>query len=169
MSSSGTANACQYCGVQAKGLTIDHVLSRSRGGETTWDNVVTACRPCNAVKGDRTLAESEFRLLRSPVRPYFLLRHYAYSGQHQSTLSSWDKVSSSEAGPPTLTFPAADRYAPGPTPPAVREEPPPAMSEFQLVSDFQPTGDQPRAISELLAKYRFRYLPTGPSRGDGVR
>ncbi len=83
--------ACQYCGVQAKGLTIDHVLSRSRGGKTTWDNVVTACRPCNAVKGDRTLAESEFRLLRSPVRPYFLLRHYAYSGQHQSTLSSWDK------------------------------------------------------------------------------
>lgn len=82
---------CQYCGGQGKGLTIDHVVPRSRGGRTTWENVVAACRRCNAIKGDRTLEESDFQLVRSPERPFFLFRHYASSAQHLSTLSSWDK------------------------------------------------------------------------------
>lgn len=43
---------CQYCG-SAEDLTFDHVVPRSRGGKTTWDNVVTACAPCNLLKGGR--------------------------------------------------------------------------------------------------------------------
>lgn len=44
---------CQYCGNKFKTpqLTFDHVIPRSRGGKTTWDNIVTACRPCNTRKG----------------------------------------------------------------------------------------------------------------------
>ena len=48
---------CQYCGSR-KQLTLDHVLPKSKGGTHTWDNVVTACSPCNSRKGDRTLKEA---------------------------------------------------------------------------------------------------------------
>ena len=46
--------SCQYCGesLPTHELTFDHVIPRSKGGRTTWDNVVTACSPCNLVKGD---------------------------------------------------------------------------------------------------------------------
>src|SRR5690242_118354 len=44
---------CQYCGAD-EDLTFDHVIPRSRGGRTTWDNVVTACAPCNLLKGGRS-------------------------------------------------------------------------------------------------------------------
>jgi 5-methylcytosine-specific restriction endonuclease McrA len=43
---------CQYCGDE-EDLTFDHVIPRSRGGKTTWENVVTACAPCNLMKGGR--------------------------------------------------------------------------------------------------------------------
>ena len=43
--------SCQYCGVQAKDLTFDHVVPRAQGGRTTWDNVVAACASCNLKKG----------------------------------------------------------------------------------------------------------------------
>jgi 5-methylcytosine-specific restriction endonuclease McrA len=44
---------CQYCGEETK-LTFDHVVPRSRGGDTTWTNIVAACGPCNLKKGSRT-------------------------------------------------------------------------------------------------------------------
>ena len=47
---------CVYCGDGHGRLTLDHVVPRSRGGESIWENVVTACAPCNHRKGDRTLA-----------------------------------------------------------------------------------------------------------------
>ena len=60
--------SCQYCG--AKGdLTFDHVLPRSRGGTTVWENVVAACSPCNLRKGNKTLKQSGFRLHRTPRPP----------------------------------------------------------------------------------------------------
>jgi 5-methylcytosine-specific restriction endonuclease McrA len=65
---------CQYCG-EAPGradLTIDHVLARSRGGRTEWENVVTACRACNQRKGSRTPREAGMTLLREPFRPRFI-------------------------------------------------------------------------------------------------
>jgi 5-methylcytosine-specific restriction endonuclease McrA len=59
---------CQYCG--AKGdLTFDHVLPRSKGGVTSWENVVAACSPCNLRKGSRTLKQSGLNLRRPPRAP----------------------------------------------------------------------------------------------------
>jgi len=65
---------CQYCGAQPprSELTIDHVLPRSRGGETDWDNVVAACRRCNQKKGSRTPEEAGMRLRTKPRRPRYL-------------------------------------------------------------------------------------------------
>ena len=65
---------CQYCGTRRamRELNYDHVLPRSRGGRTTWENVVTACYPCNTRKGDRTPAESGMLLQRTPVKPAWL-------------------------------------------------------------------------------------------------
>ncbi len=66
--------SCQYCAVDLpmRDLTYDHVLPRSRGGRTTWENVVTACKPCNHAKGDRTPSEAGMPLLRTPVKPTWL-------------------------------------------------------------------------------------------------
>lgn len=63
--------ACQYCGRQpgVERLTIDHVLPRSRGGPTSWENCVVACEPCNGHKADRTPQEAGMRLRVRPVRP----------------------------------------------------------------------------------------------------
>jgi 5-methylcytosine-specific restriction endonuclease McrA len=59
---------CQYCG--AKGdLTFDHVLPRSRGGITSWENVVAACSPCNLRKGSMSLRQSGMTLRRPPRQP----------------------------------------------------------------------------------------------------
>lgn len=59
---------CQYCG--AKGdLTFDHVVPRSRGGVTSWENVVAACSPCNLRKANRSLRHSGLHLARMPSRP----------------------------------------------------------------------------------------------------
>ena len=65
---------CQYCGVQfaAEDLTFDHVVPRSAGGRTSWENIVTACVPCNASKANRTPREASMSLLRRPVKPRFL-------------------------------------------------------------------------------------------------
>ncbi len=62
------AHCCQYCGAGAE--NIDHVVPRSRGGTHTWENVVAACRPCNARKEDRLLHEVGFTLRHSPVQPH---------------------------------------------------------------------------------------------------
>jgi len=64
---------CQYCGAQpVKGrLTLDHVVPRSRGGENAWENVVTACIPCNQRKGDRVLQEAGMTLLGRPSVPRY--------------------------------------------------------------------------------------------------
>lgn len=58
---------CQYCGAAAENL--DHVIPRSRGGLHVWENVVAACRRCNAKKMDRTPAEAGYRLHRQPFAP----------------------------------------------------------------------------------------------------
>jgi 5-methylcytosine-specific restriction endonuclease McrA len=62
---------CQYCGARPplRDLNIDHVLPRSRGGPDSWENLVTACRPCNLRKGWRTPEEAGMRLAKRPQRP----------------------------------------------------------------------------------------------------
>lgn len=66
--------ACQYCGItpSRKELTLDHVLPRSRGGKTTWENVVAACKKCNGRKGSRTPEEAHMKLHTQPKRPRYL-------------------------------------------------------------------------------------------------
>jgi 5-methylcytosine-specific restriction endonuclease McrA len=59
--------SCQYCGGTAENL--DHVVPRSRGGQHVWENVVAACRRCNAKKEDRTPGEAGFTLARQPFAP----------------------------------------------------------------------------------------------------
>ena len=52
------AYTCQYCGHEASGLTVDHVIPRSRGGQSVWENIVAACAPCNRRKGNRMPREA---------------------------------------------------------------------------------------------------------------
>lgn len=70
---------CQYCGKQARELTLDHVRPRVKNGTHTWENVVTACVPCNHRKADRTPNDAGMRLLREPTapkaNPYYHLLH----------------------------------------------------------------------------------------------
>lgn len=61
---------CQYCGKRTRELTIDHVLPRHRGGRHTWDNLVTACKPCNHRKAGRTPQEARMALLSEPAAPH---------------------------------------------------------------------------------------------------
>ncbi len=59
---------CQYCGV-SHDLTFDHVIPRAQGGRTTWENVATACSPCNLKKGGRTPRQAGMGLHIQPIRP----------------------------------------------------------------------------------------------------
>jgi 5-methylcytosine-specific restriction endonuclease McrA len=61
---------CQYCGKRGgSNLTLDHVIPQSKGGPNTWQNLVTACGPCNTRKGDSTLRELRWKLLSQPKEP----------------------------------------------------------------------------------------------------
>lgn len=79
---------CQYCGIRAASddLSIDHVLPRSRGGDSTWMNCVLACHRCNVRKGSRTPQEAGMRLLRQPSQPRWPV--YISLGQRQRC-DSW--------------------------------------------------------------------------------
>ncbi len=59
---------CQYCGARGD-LTFDHLIPRSRGGRTTWENVVTACSPCNLKKANRLAHEIGMQPRQKPFRP----------------------------------------------------------------------------------------------------
>lgn len=65
---------CQYCGVKCsiRELTYDHVVPRSRGGRTSWENIATCCYRCNARKAARTPSEAGMRLRTVPVRPQWI-------------------------------------------------------------------------------------------------
>lgn len=79
-------NTCQYCGrvFPRSELNLDHVVPRSQGGRSTWENVVCSCQACNRRKGGRTPEQAGMRLLRPPRKPEwtpfmletFSLRHY---------------------------------------------------------------------------------------------
>ncbi len=80
---------CQYCSNQpgTGELTIDHVVPRAQGGESTWDNCVLACIACNKAKADRTPAQAGMRLRREPVRPAWKPLYAA----HDMRIESWSK------------------------------------------------------------------------------
>jgi 5-methylcytosine-specific restriction endonuclease McrA len=60
---------CQYCGHEASGLTVDHVIPRSRGGQSVWENIVAACASCNRRKGNRLPREIHMHPRRRPKAP----------------------------------------------------------------------------------------------------
>lgn len=62
---------CLYCGSRRppRRLTYDHVRPRVQGGQTTWENIATACDTCNRKKGGRTPEQAGMRLLKTPARP----------------------------------------------------------------------------------------------------
>lgn len=64
---------CQYCGRRpgARGLNIDHIVPRSRGGQDSWENLVISCKLCNLRKGRRTPTEAGMLLLRAPAEPHW--------------------------------------------------------------------------------------------------
>lgn len=65
-------HSCQYCGRHTSDLTLDHILPRSRGGPTSWENVVACCKSCNARKRDRTPEEAAMHLRRRAYAPRFM-------------------------------------------------------------------------------------------------
>jgi 5-methylcytosine-specific restriction endonuclease McrA len=67
---------CAYCGTTGGKLTLDHVVPRSRGGDSVWENVVTSCAPCNLKKGDRLPHEvaMELRYTPQPPTPVLFIR-----------------------------------------------------------------------------------------------
>jgi 5-methylcytosine-specific restriction endonuclease McrA len=82
-------STCQYCGARpgSEELTIDHVVPRSQGGASTWENCVLACVPCNARKANRTPDQARMKLRRAPFRPTWKPL-YAASGIR---IESWAK------------------------------------------------------------------------------
>ena len=80
---------CQYCGVQPRPdeLTIDHVVPRAQGGQSTWDNCVLACIKCNHRKADRTPKQAGLKLKRVPIRP----RWTPVYSKHSMRFESWAK------------------------------------------------------------------------------
>lgn len=81
-------NTCQYCGARLgrPDLTLDHVVPRSQGGRSAWDNIVCCCQLCNRRKGGRTPRQAGMKLLRPPRRPDwtpFLLEAMSLRGHRE--------------------------------------------------------------------------------------
>lgn len=72
------------------GLTFDHVVPRSRGGLSSWENVVAACSPCNLRKANRTPAEADMPLMTEPRRPTrYELHHRQPEFDHRQYHHTW--------------------------------------------------------------------------------
>ena len=80
---------CQYCGAQpgSDELTLDHVVPRSQGGVSSWENCVLACMACNKRKADRTPEQARMHLRRKPVRPTWKPLY----ADHEVRIESWSK------------------------------------------------------------------------------
>ena len=81
---------CQYCGREGRQLTLDHVEPRHQGGQHTWENVVSACVPCNRHKAGRTPKQAGMKLLFPPCPPhtkfpFYIPRHYL------TNMTEWQK------------------------------------------------------------------------------
>lgn len=79
---------CQYCGnrFDRRDLNLDHVLPRDRGGQTTWENIVCSCIPCNTRKANRLPHEVNMHLIRKPKKPKWrpFVNFTFHSGRHES-------------------------------------------------------------------------------------
>jgi len=81
---------CQYClkGMPNGKLTIDHIIPRSRGGRSTWENCVLACKPCNGKKANKSLEEVGFVLNKKPQKPDWTI---VSDSMYESCPKSWLK------------------------------------------------------------------------------
>ena len=83
---------CQYCGMESKNLTLDHIIPRSRKGQHVWENVVSACTPCNHRKAGFTPREANMRLLKKPAaprpNPYYIF-HYRHIQDEWRQFMPW--------------------------------------------------------------------------------
>jgi len=87
------AYQCLYCG-STKNLTLDHLLPKSRGGGSSWTNLVTACMRCNTKKGDRTPEEAGLTLKQKPKKPSLTAFLAANAGALDQTWQIYLKVKS---------------------------------------------------------------------------
>lgn len=87
------AFSCQYCGA-INDLTLDHVTPRSKGGRSSWNNLVTACKRCNTKKGDSLPQEAGIRLKTKPFRPSYIMFLRDFSGFHCEEWGPFLKVKS---------------------------------------------------------------------------
>ena len=92
-------NTCQYCGIifSRDSLNLDHIMPRDRGGQTTWENIVCSCIPCNTRKGNRLPHEAGMALIRKPKRPKWrpfihisLSTHPHESWKHFLDIAYWN-------------------------------------------------------------------------------
>jgi 5-methylcytosine-specific restriction endonuclease McrA len=83
------AYTCQYCNqrFETSRLNLDHVVPRERGGQTTWENIVCSCIPCNSRKGNRTPTEAHMKLLKKPKRPKW--RPFLHVSHVAASESAW--------------------------------------------------------------------------------
>lgn len=91
---------CQYCNEKPYELTIDHIIPKTAGGQTTWVNVVACCKRCNAKKGDRSLKDSGMKLARVPKEPRFL--PYLRMVKKNANTHAWDKYLFMDTNSPYL-------------------------------------------------------------------
>lgn len=82
---------CQYCGdrISRYAATYDHVVPRTQGGQTRWDNIVISCRDCNQKKGGRTPVQAGMRLLSEPDKPKHLPETLRLTFTRSSVPSQW--------------------------------------------------------------------------------
>jgi HNH endonuclease len=94
-------DTCQYCGKHLRDLTLDHVIPRSRGGQSTWENLVACCRSCNGRKGNRLAHDVGMRLIRQPkalqqeYAGIFLLRYPRLRAAYEAFVNSAQVVPAS--------------------------------------------------------------------------
>ncbi|MEQ8712256.1 MAG: HNH endonuclease [Cyclobacteriaceae bacterium] len=81
---------CQYCGTH-KDLTLDHLIPRSKGGKSTWNNLLTACRRCNARKGDYQIDQIDMKPKTMPHKPSYVMFLMDSSGQLQEEWKAYLK------------------------------------------------------------------------------
>ena len=78
-------HTCQYCGISSGPNTVDHIIPKERGGGDSWENLITACSPCNLKKGNKTPAEAGMTMIKQPVRPNRI--HYFQQFMQQNQLN----------------------------------------------------------------------------------
>lgn len=87
---------CLYCGSN-KNLTLDHLMPKSRGGDASWTNLVTACMRCNTKKGDRTPEEAGLTLKEKPRKPSLVAFLAANAGTYDQNWATYLKIKTKTA------------------------------------------------------------------------